>query len=113
MSTVTETLYRSQGTERILAVDLVNMADFTADPSNYWSFTVRVVRSGQSYGEQVGTYSLDVRSLTSGEPVSLYNDPRGLAMSDGDQLRSTAETTGSPVAMTRPAYLVKFQKVTR
>ena len=113
MSTVTETVYKAQGTERILTVLLVNHANFTADSGNYWTFTLRVVRDGQSYGELVGEYGLDDRSLTSGEPVTLYDDPRGLAMSDGDQLRSTAASTGSPVAMTRPAYLVKIQKVTR
>ena len=113
MSTITETLHKSQGTERILKVLLVNHADFTADLSNYWTFTVRVVRDGQSYGELVGEYGLDDRSLTSGEPVTLYDDPRGLAMSDGDQLRSTVASTGTPVSMAHPSYLVKFQKVTR
>lgn len=119
MTSYTETLHRTSGSEQLLKLLLVPEVAFTADGTNYWTFEVLKVGkkpdgvTRQDYGERVGYYSLATRSLTVGSPIVLYDDARGLAMSDGDELRSVVTSVGSPVALTRPSLLRQFQKAVR
>lgn len=120
MATINQFLHRSSGDEKLLVALLVVGADYTADGSNYWTFTIRHVKASgvdgeqQAYGEQVGdVYTLATRSLVANEPVTIYDEVGGVLLRDGDELRATMESTGSPVLPTRPAFQMQFQRMSR
>ena len=107
-------IFRARGSTRILKITASAAEAFTADASNYHTFTVRHVRGTQTTGELVGTaYSLDTRSLVVNEPVTLYADSAGLAMSDGERLALYLTETGSPSALQGLEVWVEDQQIVR
>jgi len=106
--------FRAYKDETVFQVQLQAGDAFTADATDYHSFTVRIVRDGQSIGEKVGeTYSLAARSLVASEPVNIYDDDVGLAMIDGEVLALYIEETGSPSALERVTVWVNAQRRAR
>ena len=99
--TLTRTIHRSQGGDRVFGARLMVISDFALDASNYWTFTLmhRRIVDGvlQTYGELVGeAYTTQTRSLTAGVPVTIYEDAVGRPMQEGELLVLTIISTGSP-----------------
>lgn len=120
MAAYTQLLWTVSGEWTLRRVRFVVQADFTLDGTNFWTVTVRRRRpatastGAQATGETVGAaYSTEARSLTAGEPVTLYDDAQGLALNDGDLIVATYETTGSPAAMDNPTLLLRRRRNTR
>lgn len=100
--------------EKLVKVELLLGATFAANATHFWTFTLRRRRVGQEYGEQVGeTYTLATRTVTGGEPVTLYDDPRGLTLTDGETLWATVSSFGSPSVPTNPSFVLTFQRIAR
>ena len=107
-------VYRSAGETRVLEVAVSVSEAFSANASNYHTFSLRHIRSGQSNGETVGSdYSLDTRSLSANEPVTIYTSSAGLAMSDGERLALVMSETGSPTALRDLEVWVRRQRIVR
>ena len=114
MATYTQVIYTATSNEIVISVKLKRLTSFTYNASNYWTFTVRHRNEDQDYGELVGsTLSLATRSLTAGEPVTLYDAAGGLLISDGDELVVTVASTGSPAALGETHFLIQTQKIAR
>ena len=94
--------FKARGGCTVRKVTLEAADAFTADSSNYHTFTVRRVKAGQSNGEDIATaYSLASKSLAANEQITLYDDVNGLAMSDGERLALIQSETGTPAALER------------
>ena len=107
-------LYRAPTTSRCFRIDIEAGEAFTANSSDYHEFTIRLVRVGQSTGEKVGsTYSLSDRSLVANEPVTVYDDAVGLAMTDGEILALYIDETGSPTILERVVVWMDVQPAAR
>lgn len=107
-------VYRAEGRERIFQIALEAGESFTASATDYHTFTLRLVRDGQDYGEDIADpYSLSDRSLVANEPVTLYDDPVGLAMSDGERIALYVDKTGSPASLERVTLWLNRQRNAR
>lgn len=93
-------LYTIPTDQRLLEATLTVGTTFTADATNYWTFQLRVMRPGQVYGEAIGdAYSLATFTLTADLAATLYENPRGFKLNEGDRLLIERTSTGSPVAL--------------
>ena len=109
MSTYTRLVHRAQGAETVLTVMLDVGADWTASATDYWTFSLRRIAPAKTFGETIATYDLSIRSLTAFVPVSVYDDPRGFDVDEGDRLMLYAVSTGSPVVPTNPVFQTLVQ----
>lgn len=111
MATWTDLCYEAQGGEKIVQALLIAPAGFTLDAVNYYTFTVRVRRSGQSNGEILGsTYSLATRTIVAGTPVTIYSDETGTPLLAGDTVWAYTVSAGSPATGFRPSVLLEIQR---
>lgn len=106
-------IYKSQGVTTLLSARLQVSTAVTADSSDYWTLTLRHRRDGQSTGEDVASYTTSDRSLSAGEDVTLYDDERGLRLSDGELLTLDVSETGDAAALQGAVLWVTVQRVTR
>lgn len=110
---------RFTGTRQLVKVELVPAQDFTASATNYWVFTLVHRKPNpagvtQTYGETVGSYSFATRTVTAGKAVSLYDDPLGRTVTDGESLWATAVSTGSPATPSpSPKFALTYQRKVR
>lgn len=114
MSTKTQTVYTSAGGEKLIGVSFVVATAFPYNAANYYQVSMRLLRSGQTYPEIVGDIiSLATHSLAANEADSLYDDPVGLRLNDGDSLVGYLVSTGSPVALVAPSFVLDIQSFVR
>lgn len=100
--------------EKLVKVSLLLGATFAANATHFWTFTLRRRRVGQEFGEQIGeTYSLATRTVTGGEPVTIYDDARGVVLADGETLWATVSSFGSPSVPTSPSLVLTIQRIAR
>ena len=91
-------VFRAKGVETLVEAQLQVSAALTADSTHYWSMTLRHRRAGQTFGELVGLYETDDRSLVALEPVTLYSSENvGLAMADDERLVLYITESGIPL----------------
>jgi len=114
VSTYTRLLHTAKGSETLLSASLVVQTAWSLDASNYYTITLRHRRSGQTYGELVGSaYSLADRNLSADTPVTIYSDAQGIELIDGEKLVAYVATTGSPTALEDPKIVLDLQRNTR
>lgn len=114
MATRYRLLYTARGSEKLVKVELVTGAEMTVHASNYFTFTVRRRTTSMTYGELVGeTYSTATRTVSAGEPVPLYDDPRGIMLLDGEALWATIVSTGSPTTPDNATIRLHIQRIVR
>lgn len=106
-------IHKSHGVSTLLSVRLQVSADVTADSSDYWTLTIRHRREGQATGEDVASYTTSDRSLSAGEDVTLYDDERGLRLSDGELLTLDVSETGDAEALQGAVLWLTVQRVAR
>lgn len=107
-------IHRAKGAEKVFRIDLEAGQAFTASATDYHTFTLRLVRSDQDYGERIAdAYSLAARSLVANEPITLYDNAVGLAMSDGERIALYIDETGSPDALERVTVWIDRQRTAR
>lgn len=97
--------YQAVGNRKVFWIGFMVGEAITASSSNYHTFTLRIVRDGQDTGETIDSatnpYSTSNRTLVANTPITLYDDPAGLAMSDGERLALFIDETGTPTTLER------------
>ena len=111
MSVLRRERFTAQGRAAVVTVMLVVGSDWTADPSNFWTLSLRRVNAQFPLGQTIASYSLGVRSLTAGTQVVVFDSTRSglFRLEDGDRLVQYAESTGSPVTPTDAVFQVRVQ----
>jgi hypothetical protein len=106
MATLTRFQFRADGPTLLIRAQLVLAADFAMNGTNYWTATLRVRRaasgsfSADATGQLIGSaYSLATRSVSAGNPATMYYDAAGLALAAGDTVWATYTSTGSPAVI--------------
>lgn len=90
-------LYQARGPVTLLAIEFDVTEAIAQDATNYWTLQARLVRAGQTIGENVGTpVTTDTRSVSANTRISLYDEPGGLDLADGDVLAVLGTKTGTP-----------------
>lgn len=98
-------VYRSVGGENVTGVSMEVSVAFSANATNYWTIQPRIMRSGQTFGEDLGA-GLDLSTITlNAEVVAiLYDDPIGVELKSGDRIVIELTATGSPAQLTDPTF---------
>lgn len=117
-TTYVRELWTVRGSDTLMRARLVVQTAYALSATDYWTFTLRRRRAAigasvpaQSIGEQVGNaLSTQTRNLAANGPATLYDDPTGLPMSDGETLVLYAVSTGSPVALDDARVRLKIQR---
>lgn len=112
-TTMTREIHKASGPERLLTVLLVVGANWATDPANYWTLSLRLMRGTMAYGRTIASYSLAARVLTAHTAVSVYDNPDGFRLDDGDRIMLVATPTGSPVVPTDPVFHIEIQSIVR
>lgn len=113
MATYYRILHQALGTEIIVKAQVVVGVDHSAHASNYWTFTLTRVPVGEDFdfGETIGTaLSTQYRSLVAGEAETLYDDPAGFELADGERLVLKRASTGTPTTPTDAKVVIERQR---
>ena len=90
-------VYEASTGERLVKAQIAVGAAVTLDTTNYWTLSLRLRRSGQTTGEDVGTaVSTATHGLTAQTPVTIYDVATGLTMTDGERLVLYVSETANP-----------------
>lgn len=110
MSVFTAPAFRAQAPTNVVEIALTNCSDIAKHATNYWKFEVWKAEDGQEFGRRIASFSTQDFKIVAFDPATIYRDEKGVALEEGDTLRTVVESVGSPTALSGAAFHVLFAR---